>query len=123
MRRISGLVVVAASLSLSQSAMADCFGSGIGRVCISRSGDVWTSGYYNGYYSDYYDYSRPKGYGTARISNPATPSQGSPQSSTTPGVTTLMKPSAQSGNAWVAKPQENAGGAVLGAGDTGTGLE
>jgi hypothetical protein len=108
---------------MSHSAMAECFGSGVATTCVSRSGDVWASGYYNGYYSDYYDYHRPKGYGTARISNPATPSQGSSRSSTTPGVTTLMKPSAQSGNAWVVKPQENAGGDVLGTGDSGTGLE
>ena len=120
MRRISGLVVVAVSFGLSQSAMADCFGSGIGRVCVSDSGDVWANGYYNGYYGGY---NRSNGYGTARIENRAAGSQGSTQNSTTPGVTAVMTPSAQSGNAWVATPQGSGGAVVLGTGGAGAGLE
>jgi hypothetical protein len=106
---------VAIGIVLSQPAMAECAGSYPAMMCVSKEGDV---SYYGGYYGRYYSYSRQKGYGTARISNPATNSQAKPQTSAS-GVTTVLQPSAQTGNAWVVKPQDSGGATVLGQGATG----
>jgi hypothetical protein len=120
-RRTSiGVMFVSSLFVLPGAGLARCYGSGPGTVCISDYGEVWSHDYYSGGYGyggyGYGGYGQQRGYGTARIDNPATYKAPAPNSGP-PGVTGVMQPSAQTGNAWVVQPQSSIGAAVLGGGN------
>jgi hypothetical protein len=108
------LVLAMVLIGLSEPAAAACFGKYPNMTCVSDSGDVWTP---EGYYSSYSDNDRgskiarsPSAGGGSWHDDPAT------QSGT--GKTELLQPSAQTGNAWVVKPQSEDGAIVLGRQDS-----
>jgi hypothetical protein len=114
-RAVSGFAV-AALIGFSSSAGAECFGKYPATMCVSDYGDVWVSsggGYYGGGYYGSYSY-RPRDFiarspsaGTGRVASTPSANWGAT------GVTTLMKPSAQTGNAWVVTPSSSGGATVL----------
>jgi hypothetical protein len=116
MRTVSGFAVAASLIGFAPPALAECFGKYPATMCVSDYGDVWVSsgGDTNGggYYRNY-SY-RPRGF-IARSPSAGTGGAGSTPSANwgATGVTTLMKPSAQTGNAWVVTPSSSGGATVL----------
>jgi len=107
MRAICGFVA-AALIGGSQPALAQCFGEYPATVCVSSSGDVWTSG------GGYYRYTnRPPRIAKFPNASGARPNSAPPASAGGMGETVVLQPSAQSGNAWLATPSSSGGATVL----------
>jgi hypothetical protein len=109
MRAASLIISAAIVVGLAQPAKAECFGRGQSVVCIDENGEVWTP---NGGSSDDYDArnKRSKSPPIAKYPNAAAGPETKPAP---PGETGVLRPSGESGNAWIMKPQGSGGATVL----------
>ena len=111
MRTALSLMTVALLIGLSHPAFAECYGEGLGTVCIDENGESWTA------VDDYFGDKS----GGSKIAKYPNASAGSWNSSPAPppdpnAKTIVLTPGNQSGNAWVVTPQSNGGAAVCGSG-------